>query len=125
MADYLSRIGTYGGKNYQAWSRTLQVQVRSLNILAGAKTAAERHEWGFECYGLCDQTGKIRIMLLCTKPIASQIKALKNKSQDKIFNRDLEIITDMAYLKNNQIKILESKNNRKSTILQWTTLIEH
>ena len=64
-------------------------------------------------------------MLLCTKPIASQIKALKNKSQDKIFNRDLEIITDMAYLKNNQIKILESKNNQKSTILQWTTLIEH
>ena len=28
-------------------------------------------------------------------------------------------------LKNNQIKILESKNNQKSTILQWTTLIEH
>lgn len=31
----------------------------------------------------------------------------------------------MAYLKNNQIKILESKNNQKSTVLQWTTLIAH
>lgn len=31
----------------------------------------------------------------------------------------------MAYLKNNQIKIQESKNNQKLRILQWTTLIAH
>lgn len=31
----------------------------------------------------------------------------------------------MAYVKNNQIKIQESKNNQKLRILQWTTLIAH